>query len=75
MNSSTKEAGEIIKRYKQIWMALENVTGVGTGKTKEGGVCIVISMAKEDPVTCDIFPAEIEDFPVEFRITGEMSSL
>ena len=75
MNSSIKKAGEIIKIYRQIWMTLENVTGVGTGKTKDGRTCIVISLAKEDPVTCDIFPSEIEDFPIEFRITGKISSM
>ena len=75
MNSSVKKAEEIIKRYAQIWMGLENVTGIGTGKTNDGRICLVISMAKDDQATRDIFPAEIEGLPVEVRIGGKFDAL
>ncbi len=75
MSSSLKKAEEIIKRYEQIWMGLENVTGIGTGKTNDGRTCLVISMAKDDRPTRDLFPVEIEGLPVEVRISGEFNAL
>lgn len=75
MTNSVNKAEELIKRYKHIWMGLENVTGVGKGKTKDGRTCIVISMTKDDPATRNIFPLEIEGLPIEIRISGEINAL
>ncbi len=74
MKSSVTKAGEIIKRYEQIWMGLENVTGVGTGKTNDGRTCLVISLVKDDQFTRDIFPSEIEGLPVQVRISGNFDA-
>lgn len=75
MTNSVNKAEELIKRYKHIWMGLENVTGVGKGKTKDGRTSIVISLSKDDPATRNIFPAEIEGLPIEIRISGEINAL
>ncbi|MFP4366476.1 MAG: hypothetical protein ACLFQA_05220 [Bacteroidales bacterium] len=75
MTNSVNKADELIKRYRNIWMGLENVNGIGKGKTKDGRYCIVISMVKDDPATRNIFPAEIEGLPVEVRISGEINAL
>ena len=72
METSIQKACKIKKIYEKIWLDIENVTGVGTGKSKDGRICLVISLAKDEPSTRDIFPVEIEGIPVEFRITGEI---
>lgn len=75
MEDSVSKATGIIKLYEKLWLELENVTGVGTGKTKEGRTCLVISLSEDNQATRDIFPAEIEGIPVEFRISGEIDML
>jgi hypothetical protein len=68
------KAAEIKNRYEILWMGLKNVTSVGTGKTSDGKTSIVISLAIDDPETRSIFPAEIEDIPLEFRISGDIDA-
>ena len=75
MDGSIRKAGKIVSRYEQIWMGLKNVSAVGTGKTSEGKLCIVISLSSEDPYTRSIFPPEIEGIPVDVRITGKVDTL
>ena len=75
MESSLRKAGKIVSRYEQIWMGLKNVSAVGTGKTREGKLCIVISLSRDDPYTRNIFPAEIEGIPVDVRISGKVDAL
>ncbi len=72
MDSSFRKATEIKDRYEVVWMGLKNVTSVGTGKTRDGKSSIVISLAIDDPETKSIFPVEIEDIPIEFRISGDI---
>ncbi len=72
MTESMGKAKKIKKLYEEIWLELDNVTAVGSGKTKDGRICLVISLSHDDPVTRNIFPREIEDIPIEFRISGEM---
>jgi hypothetical protein len=64
-------AAEIKKIYGNIWLELDNVTAVGTGRTKDGRTSIVISLGRDDPATRELFPPEIEDIPIEFRVTGK----
>jgi len=75
MESSLRKAKKIVRRYEQIWMGLKNVSGVGTGKTREGKLCIVISLSRDDPATRNIFPVEIEGIPFEIRISGKIDAL
>ncbi len=75
MESSVRKAGKIVSRYEQIWMGLKNVSSVGTGKTSEGKLCIVISLSRDDPATRNIFPVEIEGIPVDVRISGKVDAL
>ncbi len=56
-------------------MGLKIVSGVGTGKTREGKLCIVISLSRDDPATRNIFPVEIEGIPIEIRIIGKVDAL
>jgi hypothetical protein len=74
MDSAMIKAFEIRERYEKIWMALENVTAVGTGMTSDGRTGIIISMEKDDIVTKNIFPPEIEGVPVELRISGNIDA-
>ncbi len=74
MDSSHNKAKVIIERYREIWMGLDNVTSIGIGKTNEGRTAIVISLEKDNPSTRDIFPVEIEDTPVKFKISGKMET-
>ncbi len=73
MDSSHNKAKKIIERYGEIWMGMEYITSVGIGKTDEGDTAIVISLEKDNPSTRDIFPAEIEDIPVRFKISGTIT--
>lgn len=73
MDSSHEKAKMIINRYGEIWMGLDYVTSVGIGKTDEGHTSIIISLEKDNPSTRDIFPAEIEDIPVQFKISGTIT--
>ncbi len=75
MDYNIRKAKKIINRYEQIWMGLKNVSSIGTGKTSEGRLCIVISLSGDDPKTRRIFPAEIEGIPVEVRIIGKVDTL
>ncbi len=74
MDSTIRHAGDIIKRYKEIWMKLEHVTGVGTGKARDGRICIIISLENDEASTRDIFPAEIEGVPIEIKISGKIDA-
>jgi hypothetical protein len=61
-----------IKRiYEDIWLGLDKVTAVGTGMTKDGRPALIISLSSDDQATKDIFPAQVEGIPIEFRISGE----
>jgi hypothetical protein len=71
MGESFEKASKIREMYEQIWLGLDKVTAVGTGKTADGRICIVISLSSDDPDTTNMFPPEIEDVPIEFRVTGE----
>lgn len=75
MDTSLERARKIIKTYRDVWLGLENISSVGTGRTDDGRVCIVISMVKDDPATRDIFPGELDDIPVEFSISGKINAL
>jgi hypothetical protein len=75
MTEQMKKALRIKKIYEQIWLELENVSAVGTGTTENGRTCLVISLVSDDPVTKDIFPREIEDIPIHFKVSGEMDAL
>jgi hypothetical protein len=74
MTESMVKVNKIKKLYEEIWLELDNVTAVGSGKTKDGRICLVISLNCDDPATRDIFPREIEDIPIEFRISGGMDA-
>ena len=65
----------IITRYGEIWMGLDSVTSIGVGKTDEGKPSIIISLEKDIPATRDVFPAEIEGVPVQFKISGPTETL
>jgi hypothetical protein len=75
MSNSSKKAKKIIDRYKMIWMTIDNVTSVGTGKTDDGRVCLIISLSEDNEATKELFPAEIEDLPVQFRISRQPDAL
>ena len=75
MSNPAEKAKKIINRYKMIWMKLEHVTSVGTGKKDDGSVCLVITLSEDSQATKEIFPAEIEDLPVEFRIGSQPDAL
>lgn len=75
MSNSSKKAKKIIDRYKMIWMTLDHVTSVGTGKTDDGKVCLVISLSEDNEATKELFPAEIEDLSVQFRISRQPDAL
>ncbi len=65
------KAAQLKKIYGKIWLGLDKVTAVGTGRTRDGRTGIIISLSSDDQATRDIFPPEIEDVPIEFRITGK----
>lgn len=71
MSGSLRKARKIKEMYEQIWLGLDKVTAVGTGKTTGGRICIVISLSCDDPETKNMFPPEIEDVPIELRVTGQ----
>jgi hypothetical protein len=60
--------------YEGIWLELDKVTAVGTGRTRDGRPALIISLSSDDQPTKDIFPAEVEGIPIEFRITGEQAA-
>jgi hypothetical protein len=60
--------------YEGIWLELDKVTAVGEGRTKDGRPALIISLSSDDQATKDIFPAEVEGIPIEFRITGEQEA-
>jgi hypothetical protein len=74
MEDLLKKANMIKKRYEGIWMALDNITGVGTGLTASGIPGIIISMEKEDARTRDLFPPRIEGVPVELKLSGKINT-
>ena len=74
MENAKRHAGDIINRYRDIWMKIEHVTGVGTGKARDGRICIIISLESDEASTRDIFPAEIEGVPIEIKISGKIDA-
>ncbi len=72
MENLQNKAERIKKTYSDIWLGLDHVAAVGTGTTNDNQICIVISLEEDDESTRNIFPKEIEDIPVEFKITGKL---
>ncbi len=75
MDEAMDKVRKIKSIYEDIWLELEKVTAVGTGRAKDGRTALVISLSSDDKATKDIFPAEVEGIPIEFRVTGEAEAL
>ncbi len=75
MIESKEKVMKVKNIYEKIWLELEKVNAVGTGKTRDGRLGLVISLSCDDPATKEIFPGEIEGVPIEFKITGETDAL
>ncbi len=69
-----KKAEKILARYKNKWLALENVTSAGIGRTSKGSPCIIISLAQEDNAIREMMPPEIDGIPLEVKVSGEIDA-
>ena len=75
MTSEVEKIREIRKKYEKLWLQINGVVAVGTGKTSRGGLGIIVSVKKKEPHILQAIPNEVEKVPIEIQETGEIKAL
>ncbi len=74
MTAELDKIREIRRKYEKLWLQLNGVVAVGTGKTSRGKLGIIVSVKKKEPHILKTIPPEVEKVPVEIQETGEIKT-
>jgi hypothetical protein len=69
------EIGEVAKRHSEELRKIPGVSGVGSGRGKNGGLVITVYLNRDDATVTKSLPKEIEGYPVEFVYSGAFRKL
>jgi hypothetical protein len=61
------------RRHERALLAVAGVTGVAVGRTATGDEAILVYI--RDPSVKAFIPAQLDGFPVQTQITGEIDAL
>lgn len=66
---------EVIARHDQALLALPGVVGLYEGARPDGSPVIRVMLARRDPALERRLPRDLEGWPVEIEVTGEIRAL
>ncbi len=57
------------------WMAIDGVVAVGQGERRDHAPCIRVFLRRRDPALAKRFPSQVEGYPVEVAVAGDIRAL
>lgn len=65
---------EVLAEHGTRLLAMPGVVGVAEGERPDGAPCLVLLVETRSTVLAETVPSELEGWPVEVRVTGELEA-
>jgi hypothetical protein len=75
MSDLTLRAQAVKRDNEKSWLALHSVVAVGIGKTADGSLGIIVSVAERPDEIRRLIPEMIDGIPIEVVATGRLRAL
>ncbi len=73
--SVMQDISEVMKKHTKQFMSLPGVVGVYIGENENQELCIKVMAVENKPELENKIPRELDGYPVEIEITGEIKPL
>jgi hypothetical protein len=72
---TTRPIEQVLAEHTPSLMRIDGVVGTAQGETPERKPCILVLVARETPAIRAAIPRQIEGWPVQIMVTGEIKAM